>query len=55
MRKTFLLGRLTPKTAEIVVVDREDRQVFPGPWRLKALIRPAGVKDLPKRLGRLPH
>jgi hypothetical protein len=55
MRKTFLLGRLTPKTAEIVVVEREDRPVFPGPWRLKALIRPATPKDRPGRLGRLVH
>lgn len=42
MRKTFAVGRLTPSTAEIVLVDQtEDRDGtrFPGPWTLQAIVR----------------
>lgn len=44
MRKTFAVGRLTPKTTEIVMVREEDaddreRPPFPGPWTLEALVR----------------
>ena len=40
MRTTFLVGRLTPKSAEIVVVDPSRAASFPGPFLLKALVRP---------------
>ncbi len=38
-RKTFLVGRVSPKGAEIVVVDGFGTPPFPGPWTLRALIR----------------
>lgn len=45
MRKTFAVGRLTPDTTEIVLVGGDDgterdRAPFPGPWSLKAVVRP---------------
>jgi hypothetical protein len=41
MRTTFLVGRLTPKSTEMVVVKGSRRQnPFPGPWTLRAMVRP---------------
>ena len=41
MRTTFLIGRLTPKSTEMVVVKSTRRQnPFPGPWTLRAMVRP---------------
>ena len=40
MRTTFLVGRLTPKSAEIVVVDGPGLSPIPGPWTLRAVVRP---------------
>jgi len=40
MRTTFLVGRLTPKSTEIVVVDGPVHSPIPGPWTLRALVRP---------------
>ncbi len=37
-RVPFAIGRLTPASAEIVLV-RTDRDPVPGPWRLSALVR----------------
>jgi hypothetical protein len=41
MRTTFLVGRLTPKSTEMVVVKGPRRQPpIPGPWTLRAMVRP---------------
>jgi len=47
MRTTFLVGRLTPKSAEIVVVDGMGPSPIPGPWTLRAVVR--GSEELPIR------
>ena len=39
MRTTFLVGRVTRKSAEIVVVEGIGSPPIPGPWTLKALVR----------------
>lgn len=40
MRTTFVVGRSTPKSTEMVVVnDLKARSPFPGPWQLKAVVR----------------
>ena len=41
MRTLFLVGRLTPMSAEIVMVDDAVRPPFPGPWVLRAVVRSA--------------
>lgn len=41
MRTTFVVGRVTRKGAEMVMVDRGGRCPIPGPWTLKALVRAA--------------
>jgi len=41
MRTTFLVGRVTRKGAEMVVVDRVESPPIPGPWTLRALVRPS--------------
>ncbi len=39
-RTTFLVGRLTPRSAEMVVVDDPGASPpIPGPWTLKAVVR----------------
>lgn len=45
MRTTFAVGRLTPRSAEIVLLDENrkgsgtrNRAPFPGPWKLQALV-----------------
>ncbi|MFP3948819.1 MAG: hypothetical protein ACOC8K_09775 [Gemmatimonadota bacterium] len=44
MRTTFAVGRLTPRSAEIVLLDAPDESApgqqdpFPGPWKLQALV-----------------
>ncbi len=41
MRTTFLVGRLTPKSTEMVVVNRlHGRSPIPGPWTVRAVVRP---------------
>ena len=45
MRTTFLVGRVGRKGSEMVVVDGEGPSPIPGPWTLKALVRP---KALPR-------
>ena len=40
MRRTFLVGRVTRKGSEVVVVAGDGMPPFPGPWTLKAMIRP---------------
>lgn len=41
MRTTFLVGRVTRTGAEIIVVEAVGSPPFPGPWTLKALVRPS--------------
>jgi hypothetical protein len=43
MRTTFLVGKVTRRGAEMVVVDELGASPFPGPWSLKALVRPKPV------------
>jgi hypothetical protein len=40
MRTTFLVGRVNRKGAEMVVLKGGKAPPFPGPWTLKALVRP---------------
>ncbi|MFO8174617.1 MAG: hypothetical protein R6T96_10070 [Longimicrobiales bacterium] len=41
MRTTFLVGRRTPKSTEMVIVnDQGLRAPIPGPWNLRAVVRP---------------
>ncbi len=40
-RTTFLVGRLTRGSAQIVVVEGSQPPPIPGPWTLRALVRPA--------------
>jgi len=40
MRTTFLVGRVTRTGAAIIVVGGEGPPPIPGPWTLKALVRP---------------
>jgi hypothetical protein len=40
MRRTFLVGRVTPKGEEMVVLKGAETPPFPGPWTLKAVVRP---------------
>ena len=50
MRTTFLVGRLTPKSTEMVMVKGSRRQnPIPGPWTLRALVRssPPKIRDDP--------
>ena len=39
MRTTFLVGRLTPKSAQIVVVNEARPSPIRGPWTLRAMTR----------------
>ncbi len=39
MRTTFLVGRRTQRSTEIVVVDGERPAPIPGPWSLRAVVR----------------
>jgi hypothetical protein len=41
MRTTFLVGRVTRTGAEMVVVEGVAPPPIPGPWTLKALVRPS--------------
>ena len=38
-RTTFLVGRLTPRSVQIVVMDDSPAPPIPGPWTLKGLVR----------------
>jgi hypothetical protein len=56
MRTTFLVGRLTPKSAEIIVVNESGAPPFPGPFLLKALVRPRPpTSSLNAKVRELPH
>ncbi|MDX1566724.1 MAG: hypothetical protein R3223_02920 [Longimicrobiales bacterium] len=47
MRTTFAVGRLTPRSAEIVLLDTsEKRDPFPGPWKLQALVTRLRDRDV---------
>ena len=42
MRTTFLVGRLTPKSTEIILAEGSRSPApFPGPWTLRAVVRPS--------------
>ena len=48
MRRTFVVGRLSARGAEVVLADRVRAPApFPGPWRLRALVRPADNPPAP--------
>ena len=41
MRTTFLVGRLTPRGTEILLAEGSRSPApFPGPWTLRAVVRP---------------
>ena len=44
MRRTFAVGRVSRKGEEIVMVEKARTSPIPGPWTLKALIRPSPSK-----------
>ena len=46
-RTTFLVGRITPGVGEIIVVDGPTSPPFPGPWTLRAMIRPLRLLPWP--------
>jgi len=39
-RRTFLVGRVTRKWEEMVVVAPSASPSLPGPWKVRALVRP---------------
>ena len=44
MRKTFLVGRVTPKSTEVFLAESTRTPApFPGPWTLKALVHLTGT------------
>lgn len=56
MRTMFLVGRLTPKSTEMVVVKAPRRHnPFPGPWTLRALVRSAPSKSVEDPAGSTIH
>jgi len=47
MRRTFMVGKSNSRGTEILVVKERVPPPIPGPWTLKALVRPAsGRKHL---------
>lgn len=44
MRTTFLVGRVTQKGAEMVVVEGVAASPIPGPWTLRAVVCSAREK-----------
>jgi hypothetical protein len=55
MRTTFVVGRLTSRSAEIVVVDPHRPPPIPGPWVLRALVRPSFRPSKPRDAADRPH
>jgi hypothetical protein len=41
MRTTFMVGKVTRRGSEMVLVEAAPHKSIPGPWSLKALVRPA--------------
>lgn len=39
MRRTFAVGRVSRTSTEIVWVEAEEAPAFPGPWRVRAVVR----------------
>lgn len=39
MRIPFVVGRMTSRESQVVVVSRRPPRAFPGPWALRALVR----------------
>jgi hypothetical protein len=46
-RVTFLVGRVTPGVGEVIVMDGLGSPPFPGPWTLRALVRPPRLVPWP--------
>jgi hypothetical protein len=46
-RVTFLVGRVTPGVGEVIVMDGLGPPPFPGPWTLRALVRPPRLVPWP--------
>jgi len=59
VRKTFLVGRLNGSSTEMVVVNQGGaKSPIPGPWRIRALVRPSASSVSPDPslpLARLPE
>jgi hypothetical protein len=48
MRKTFLVGRVTPKSTEVFLAESARTPApFPGPWTLKGLVHLTGTGESP--------
>ena len=47
MRTTFMVGKVTSRGSEMVMVDSTPSTPIPGPWTLKALVRPAPPRITP--------
>ena len=46
MRKTLLVGRVTPKSTEVFLAESARTPApFPGPWTLKALVHLSGTGE----------
>ena len=56
MRTTFLVGRLTPKSTEIVVTEGSHSPApIPGPWSLRALVRSSTRRMVSEATGDTVH
>jgi hypothetical protein len=56
MRETFMVGKLTQRGTAMWVVKGRKPSPIPGPWSLKALVRPAPARSpLPFRDGTVVH
>ncbi len=42
MRRTFVVGRVSRTSTEIVWVEADEAPSFPGPWRVAAVVRSSG-------------
>ncbi len=45
-RTPFLLGRMSSKASEILVIESRAQSPIPGPWNLQAMTRPARLLRL---------
>jgi len=56
MRETFLVGRVTHRSTEMVVVKKMGAQApFPGPWNLRAVVRHSSPEEPRKSPGSVVH
>jgi hypothetical protein len=42
--RPFMVGRRTPRTTTMVLLSEQDRPVFRGPWKVRAVVRPGSPR-----------